>query len=301
MYAPDPKQTSCFSWFNLDELPLISGGICNINFCKSVDGNCVGECIDIFVKNRTSTLEIGDKVYVLDGSNYVLLPKGTYVSSTLGIHFIIDTDGTLIEIVNCSAGSVIRDVDGNYYSTIDINGLTWFKENLRTTKYSDGTPIPNKSDDASWRNDRDGAYDVYPDNCFGFFYNWYAVDNSKGLCPTGWRVPTADEFKSLRNAYGGIFKAGQALKVQGDVWWDNTNVKTTNISGFSAYPAGSIDFKHNYEYIGKRATFWSSTTDTCDFGVGNSFQLYCCGWIANFADLQCDLKNNGYSIRCVQN
>jgi uncharacterized protein (TIGR02145 family) len=107
--------------------------------------------------------------------------------------------------------------------------------------------------------------------------------------------------KSLRNAYGGTLKAGRALKVQGDVWWENTNTKTTNISGFSAYPSGSRDFKGGYEYLGKRATFWSSTTDTCEGGAPNSLQLYCCGILTDVADFQCDRKNNGYAVRCVQN
>ena len=300
IYVPQPDQLGCYSWFNLSELPPLSGG-CGVNFCKTIDSNCVAECVDIFVKNRTNTLEIGDKVYVLENGIYVLLPMGRYVSSTLGVHFFIGSDGTLTEIVNCSTGSVVRDADGNYYSTVEINGLIWFKENLRTTKYSDGTPILGLSGDGPWRNDKEGSYAVYPNSCFGFLYNWYAVDNAKGLCPTGWRVPTFDELKSLRNAYGGTLKAGRALKVQGDVWWENTNTKTTNISGFSAYPSGSRDFKGGYEYLGKRATFWSSTTDTCEGGAPNAFQLYCCGILTDVADFQCDDKNNGYAVRCVQN
>jgi hypothetical protein len=63
IYVPQPDKLSCYSWFNLSELPPLSGG-CSVNFCKTIDSNCVAECVDIFVKNRTNTLEIGDKVYV---------------------------------------------------------------------------------------------------------------------------------------------------------------------------------------------------------------------------------------------
>jgi len=296
LYANSIVDKNCFSWFNLNDIP---NGDCNITFCKTPSGNCVGECIDIFVANRNGTIEIGDKIYILENGNHVLLPAGKYVSSVQGIHFVIDGSGTLINIVNCSSESVTIDIDGNYYATIEINGLVWFKENLRTTSYSDGSPIPNI--DGDWVNDIEGGYAAYPDSCFGFLYNWYAVDNPKGLCPTGWRVPTADDFRNLINAYGGVLKAGQALKVDGDVWWENTNLKTTNTSGFSAYPSGSKDFKGNFEYLGSRATFWSSTTDSCEVGVSNALQLYCCGIYTNTADVQCDDKKNGYAIRCVRN
>lgn len=298
LYVDTTKETNCFSWFNLNDIPDAD---CSITFCKTPNGNCVGECVDIFVANRSGKIEIGDKIYILQNGNYVLLPAGKYVSSAQGVHFVIDSNGVLTNIVNCSSESIAIDVDGNYYATVEIGGLVWFKENLRTTSYSDGSPIPNIDGDGDWANDRDGAYANYPDSCFGFLYNWYAVDNSKGLCPTGWRVPTADDFRSLRNAYGGILKAGQALKVDGVSWWENTNLKTTNSSGFSAYPSGSKDFKGNFEYLGSRATFWASTTDSCEFGNPNALQLYCCGIYTNIADIQCDDKNNGYAVRCVRN
>lgn len=298
LYVDTIKEKNCFSWFNLNDIP---DSDCSITFCKTPSTNCVGECIDIFVANRSGVIEIGDKIYILENGNHVLLPAGKYVSSVQGVHFVIDGSGTLTNIVNCSSEPVTIDTDGNYYSTVEINGLVWFKENLRATSYSDGSPIPNIDGNTEWASDREGAYTNYPDSCFGFLYNWYAVDNSKGLCPTGWRVPTADDFRSLRNAYGGVLKAGQALKVDGSVWWENTNLKTTNISGFSAYPSGSKDFKGNFEYLGSRATFWASTTDSCELGNPNAFQLYCCGIYTNIADIQCDDKNNGYAIRCVRN
>jgi uncharacterized protein (TIGR02145 family) len=301
VFAPTPDETSCFSWFNLSDLDNPPNGGCAINFCKTPDGNCRSECVDIFCKNRSGKIEVGDKIYILVNGDYVLLSAGQYISSTEGVQFIIDSEGILVTILNCTSEDIIIYNDVNYYSTIEINGLIWFKENLRTTTYSDGTPIPNIIDDNSWSNDTEGSYAIYPESCYGYLYNWYAVNNSKGLCPTGWRIPTADDFRSLRNAYGGVLKSGQALKVQGDASWNNTNVKTRNISGFSAYPSGSRDFKGNFEFLGSRATFWSSTTDSCELKYPNALQLYCCGIYTNIADIQCDDKNNGYAIRCVKN
>ena len=112
-----------------------------------------------------------------------------------------------------------RDVDGNIYKQVKIGNQTWMAENLKTTKYRDGTPIPLVTDSGTWENLSTGAYSYYyndPDNVnfggdlnittlghagYGNLYNWYAVDTGK-LAPEGWHVPTDDEIKELEMYLG---------------------------------------------------------------------------------------------------
>jgi hypothetical protein len=98
---------------------------------------------------------------------------------------------------NLTYGSLI-DIDGNEYKTISIGTQTWMAENLKTTKYRNGDPIPNVTDDTEWGKLSTGAYcdyDNIPDNSaiYGKLYNWYAVDDSRNIAPTGWHVPTDKE------------------------------------------------------------------------------------------------------------
>lgn len=106
----------------------------------------------------------------------------------------------------------ISDVDNNYYNIVTIGTQTWMKENLRTTKYNNGNDIPNITDNASWSAQTAGAYCWYYNNdgfksTYGALYNCYTVEDERNLCPTGWHVPTHDEWLTLadfltNNGYG---------------------------------------------------------------------------------------------------
>ncbi len=104
----------------------------------------------------------------------------------------------------------VTDIDGNEYSTVMIGNQLWMAENLRTTRYRDGTDIPANLSDTDWANTEDGAYAVYPhDNIegiesesemvdtYGKLYNFMTIENESGLCPEGWRVATADDYDEL--------------------------------------------------------------------------------------------------------
>ena len=292
-----PSPSGCENWFTHST----SGNACNSIFCATSPTTCVGDCKMLFVNTlRTpQKIEIGDNVYVGTDTGYEILPEGWYVSSTNGTVFNINSSGVLTSVNTCSGSTYIRDYDGNYYGTALIGTQTWFTENLRTTRYNNGTAIPYITNKTTWSNLTVGAYSSYDnaiDNCFGYLYNWYATSNVGGLCPTGYHVPTNDDFITLRDYLGGNSVAGGKMKTKGLVWWKSPNNGATNSSGFNAYPAGRRVYNGNFNFFGETATFWSQTN-----GSGINFKkLVQLEYDNDNLDFQEDDPNNGYSIRCIK-
>jgi uncharacterized protein (TIGR02145 family) len=190
--------------------------------------------------------------------------------------------------------STISDLDGNSYNTVSIGTQCWTKENLKVTKYNDGTAIPNSATGGSvgtsrtWQDLTTGAYTIYANESssdanatnYGFLYNWYAavgiVTNlgspTKNICPIGWRVPTDGEWTSLiqfivpsetLGTSPGIqsSNAGGKLKSQGTAYWNSSNTGATNESGFSALPGGYRSNNGSFNSIRSNAFFWSASED----------------------------------------
>jgi uncharacterized protein (TIGR02145 family) len=170
----------------------------------------------------------------------------------------------------------VTDIDGNVYKTVTIGTQTWMAENLKTTKYNDGTPIPLVADTMVvramgrkpvsvplWIVVGSGAYCWYYNikiaayHVYGALYNRIAV-NTRMLCPTGWHVLGIDEWTTLTN-YLGDSIAGGKLKENGTVNWHYPNTGATNESGFTALPGGWRDENGVYQEIGYQGVFWSST------------------------------------------
>jgi uncharacterized protein (TIGR02145 family) len=126
----------------------------------------------------------------------------------------------------------VTDIDGNVYRTVVIGDQNWMAENLKVTKYRNGDNITHVTDNSTWPNDTDGAYGDYNNNptnsdTYGRLYNWYAVDNSSGLCPEGWHVPTSEEYNALKTHLG--TNAGQKMKEAGTEHWDSTTTGTLQV------------------------------------------------------------------------
>ena len=179
----------------------------------------------------------------------------------------------------CGCGDTITDYDGNVYETVEIGDQCWMAENLKVTHYRNGDAIPTGYSDSEWPNLSTGAYAVYPwDNddasqntcegdcteVYGNLYNWYAVDDTRDICPEGWHVPTDTEWTELEDYLGG---AGGKIKStgtieNGDGLWYSPNLGATNESGFTALPGG---YRHgNYGYydnMGYYVYLWSSTAN----------------------------------------
>jgi uncharacterized protein (TIGR02145 family) len=166
--------------------------------------------------------------------------------------------------------------DGYTYSSIILgNGQEWMAENLRTSVYANGDPIPNQTNSNQWPNLSTGAWVYYDNNSqfenpYGKLYNWYAVADPRNVCPVGWHVASDSEWNTLigflDNCYNpnenGIqsMTAGGKLKSVGTQFWSPPNTAATNEIGFSGLPAGFRDFlTGEFFTIGNSCVWWSSS------------------------------------------
>lgn len=158
----------------------------------------------------------------------------------------------------------VADVEGNTYQTVTIGTQVWMKENLKTTKLYDGTPIANVTT-ADWGAVSDPAYCWFMNNAasykntYGALYNWYAVSTGR-LCPSGWHVPSKGEWNTLIDYLGGVAQALPKMRPGGSTYWKNSSVGN-NSSGFTALPAGErwMGSPNIFFYLGSNAKWWSST------------------------------------------
>jgi uncharacterized protein (TIGR02145 family) len=185
------------------------------------------------------------------------------------------------------------DGDGNEYDTVLIGTQTWLKKNLKTTSYRNGNPIYLITDNDKWTTWQIGAYCWYDNDpkykdIYGALYNWH-VANTNFICPTGYHVPTLEEWTTLIDYLGGVLgKAGDKLKESGIQHWGIDN-GGTNESGFTALPGGYRNFSDgSFEMIRQVAEFWASDV-VSKMGIFYS-QAYLVGWY----------KEAGLSVRCVK-
>jgi uncharacterized protein (TIGR02145 family) len=211
----------------------------------------------------------------------------------------------------------IRDIDGNVYTEVKIGDQVWMVENLRTTKYRDGTPILYDTSSATWISGEVGKYCFYNNTTnidtirkFGALYNWYAVDTKK-LAPLGWHVPDSNEVVQLQNyliqnGYNADGKrsgnsVAKALASKTD-WVEDTtahsigrNLNENNKTGFSAYPAGARG--DVFASMGSNCWFWITTKYPDDNLFGMWFHL-----TNTSAEMQIGpwLRFSGFSVRAVR-
>lgn len=200
----------------------------------------------------------------------------------------------------------VTDADGNVYPSIVIGTQCFMRKNLETTKYNDGTLIPNVTDETTWAGLTTPAYGWYENNyetygsIYGALYNWYAVNTGK-LCPTGWHIPSQTEFSELVEYLGGSSVAGGALKEIGTTHWNDPNVGATNSSGYTALGGGQISYDGSSSAFGIQAVFWSSTDGDSTFPDPPSAYFLGIPLEDIFIVLFPLYKTEGYSVRCVKN
>jgi uncharacterized protein (TIGR02145 family) len=195
----------------------------------------------------------------------------------------------------------MTDIEGNQYDVIKIGNQLWMKENLKVSKYRNGEAIPTGLVNSEWANTNKGAYAIYNNenannNIYGKLYNWYAVSDTRGLCPSGWHVPSDNEWTILTNYLGGESIAGDKLKSTGTTMWSSPNSVANNVSSFYALPGGCRNFYASFNSISTNAFFWSATED-----VKYNYAWYL-GLKSNFGDVNRDLssKSFGASVRCLR-
>ena len=201
-------------------------------------------------------------------------------------------------------GTNITDVDGNTYKTVYIGTQQWMGENLKTSKYSDGTTIPNITDNTQWQNNTTGAWAYYNNDAannpkYGKLYNWYAVskttNGNKNVCPTGWHVPTDAEWTVLTDYLGGNSIAGGKMKEVGTTNWNSPNTSATNTSLFTGLPGGYRDLIGDYSNVGSLGLWWSSTGyNTYDAWSRNLDYYHGVAYRSDYG------KDYGFSVRCLR-
>jgi uncharacterized protein (TIGR02145 family) len=170
-------------------------------------------------------------------------------------------------------------------------------ENLRTTKYANGDPIPNVTDNTQWSSLSTGAWAHYNndsqyENPYGKLYNWYTVSDQRNVCPIGWYVPIDADWTILTDYLGGEFIAGGKMKSTGTQYWISPNTGATNESGFTGHPGGfrfgNIGIFEDINYAGY---WWSSTNNFSRILINDLSNVY----RDDFGDAV------GLSVRCLKN
>jgi uncharacterized protein (TIGR02145 family) len=217
--------------------------------------------------------------------------------------YATENDFTCIYIGSFQCGGLSTiTFDGYTYDLVGIGNQCWFKENLRSETYLNGDSIPGNLDVIDWTNTNLGAQTIYGegssevDTCsadevanlatYGRLYNWYAVHDSRGLCPSGFHVPSDEDWNLLENALGGASVAGSVLKATFPEW------NGTNASGFIALPGG---FRYDYfSDEGENGYWWTSSIS--EYGAWARYLNF------SFESVGRDIIDTriGFSVRCVK-
>jgi uncharacterized protein (TIGR02145 family) len=215
------------------------------------------------------------------------------------VHFLLTL--SVLVLLRYEVPAQVVDFDGNVYDTVTIGTQVWLKQNLKTTHYRNGLPIPAVSDSATWTILTTGARCYYEndsatfDSVYGALYNWYAVNDNNELCPEGWHVATDAEWTNLGIFLGGEMVAGGKMKEAGTAHWLSPNAGATNSSGFTGLPGGMRGLTSVYQYLTENGLWWASTQQSS----ANAWSRYL--WYMNTGlDQNPAPKYAGFSIRCIR-
>lgn len=204
-----------------------------------------------------------------DGSGYT---PGTEINTAESIFLVKGEVKTSAELAVPIAvePELLADADENTYKITKIGGDYWMAENLKTTLFRDGIiPIDNITDRNTWRSTQKPAYCFYDNDeankdIYGAIYNYYAVSNDRKLAPTGWHIPSAEEWEEMASFLGGdvqyayIDNISAQLRAVSDLWIsEESKPETNNVSGFSVLPGGSIKWNNEFDGKGSMTGFWA--------------------------------------------
>ena len=252
-----------------------------------------------------------------------LSPSTTYYVRAYATNSIGTTYGVQMSFAtpecNCGGSYIVTDIDGNQYGTVQIGEQCWMAQNLRTTKFADGTSISLGSSSSSTT-----AYRYYPNNSsnnvssYGYLYNWSAVmhgfgssdanpSNVQGICPNGWHIPSNAEWEQLSDyltqseCQCGDNVDNIAKSLASISGWNSSTTTcavgnipaNNNCTGFGARPAGNYD--GSFRNFGKLAFFWSATQR-------NNSNAYFSSINYDYATISSSICNkyDGRSVRCIK-
>ncbi len=256
----------------------------------------------------------GDTLFI-GQDNFVVIPglslsNGPQGNSGLALLPGNDTcDDQYISVTGCG-GQTSLTYEGLTYDLVEIGGQCWFADNLATDQYRNGDLITTGLDNTTWQNTTTGAYAIYNndlanDVSYGKLYNWYTTVDTRGLCPTGWHVPTECEWLYWESKLGmspwtieesGSRGTDQGGKMKSTTGWNSPNTGATNSSGFTALPGGCRYSNGTYYYVGSDGFWWSST----EYDSVNAWYRGL-NYLISDVDRNDDVnKHFGFSVRCVR-
>lgn len=195
----------------------------------------------------------------------------------------------------------VKDIDGNGYDTVRIGTQIWLKQNLKTSHFRNGDLLTEVSLDAAWTSLTTGAWCWYNNDSttynatYGKLYNWYTVNDPRGISPVGYHVPSNADWVVLENYLGGL-TGGGSMKETGTTHWLTPNTGATNSSRFTGLPGGYRDgLNAAFVFMRFLGGWWSST----EAGV---FDAWYCNLDNNSALVSrfSYRKKDGFSVRCVK-
>jgi uncharacterized protein (TIGR02145 family) len=223
-----------------------------------------------------------------------------------------------------------KDIDGHAINTVSIGRQVWMEQNLDVSRYRNGDPIRHAATNQEWLDagaNGEGAWSYYKNDAasnakYGRLYNWYAVHDSRGLAPSGWHIPTTQEFTKLSTALGGVYVAGGKMKSTLPSLWLSPNFvagkssqstectpsgnvissvcrpnfTADNSSRFSGMPAGMRGTDGGFFFMGENAFFWSSTESTRTISWYGALSYHLPTFVQGT-----EHNIDGMSVRCIKN
>jgi uncharacterized protein (TIGR02145 family) len=196
----------------------------------------------------------------------------------------------------------VTDIEGNVYQTVSIGTQVWMKENLKVTRYRNGdfiattTPATldvsgESSPKYQWSYNGDETNVVI----YGRLYTWYAVTDSRNVCPTGWHLPSDAEWTTLTDYLGGAKVAGGKLKESGAAHWQRPNTGADNETNFTALPASYRSINGEFNHFGNYGGWWGATEM-------NTYMAWCryTTAVANYVGIYSYGKSTGFAARCLK-
>jgi uncharacterized protein (TIGR02145 family) len=258
----------------------------------------------------TSTPQSSAQLDVSSTSKGFLAPR---MSSAERIAIVSPAEGLLVYQTNVTAGfyffkngawSRLAETSSASIPSLNMCCQTWMAKNLDVNTYRNGDPIPLVTDAGTWGSLTTGAYCFYNNDStayaavYGKLYNWYAINDPRGLAPDGWHIPTDIEWTTLENCLGGVSVAGGTMKEMFTSHWATPNTGAVNTSGFSGVPGGNRGAAGNFGsfgILGNDGYWWSISPST---GTGAWFRNL--NYNTAATGRSGALFRNGFSVRCVK-
>lgn len=270
----------------------------------------------------------GVGVGIFSSSLTKLKPSTKYYAKAYATNSVGTAYGNEISFTTTSysytQGPEVTDIDGNKYPTIitNCNGQIWMQKNLNVSRYKNGDIIPQVTDPTQWAKLTTGAWCYYENNNFNYYqnniansvvygklYNWYAVNDPRGLAPSGYHIPSASEWTIFTDCFGGINgvinNVGGAFMEKGNLRWPQVYYQSglkkdpSNGSGFTALPGGQRSYDGKFDALKSAAWFWGLEPNSnlyASFSISNNHSANI--WQSTAIP---STKAVGYSVRCVKN